>query len=76
MAAEPRSEPVIPDAIALTEGLRGAFGIFLAEADISHAVGETGVLRGTVEIFIERGRARHSKGSVSFEHRMELRGRG
>lgn len=74
MSREPRSEPTIPDAEGLAEGLRGAFGLFVGETDITHAVGETGVLRGTVEVFIEKGRAKHTKGAISFERRIELRG--
>lgn len=76
MSREPRSEPTIPDEQGLREGLMGAFGIYSNETDITHAVGETGVLRGYVEIFLERGRARHSKGSISFERRMDLQARG
>lgn len=75
MAPELRSEPSIPDADGLSAGLQSAFGLFVAETDIAHAVGETGVLRGTVEVFLERGRARTTKGCVSFERRMEMQAR-
>lgn len=73
MSHEPRSERIVPEADALSAGLLSAFGLFVAETDIAHAVGETGVLRGTVEIFLERGKGRHTKGSVSFERRLELK---
>jgi hypothetical protein len=69
----PRSEPLIPDANGLIEGLQSAFALFASEVDLGHAVGETGVLRGQVEIFLEKGRGKHYKGSVSFERRMESR---
>lgn len=68
-----RSRPEPPDANSLSEGLLGAFGLFLRETSIAHAVGETGVLRGSVEVFLDHGRAKHTKGSVSFERRMELK---
>lgn len=67
------SEKIVPDADALSTGLRDAFALFCAETSIDHAVGETGVLRGTVEVFLERGRALHTKGGVSFERRLDLK---
>jgi hypothetical protein len=73
---EPRSERPVPDEDALSAGLLSAFGLFVAETNIGHAVGESGVLRGTIEVFLERGQARHTKGGVSFERRMELGPRG
>lgn len=76
MSREPRSEREVPDEDSLSTGLLSAFGLFVAETDIAHAVGESGVLRGSIEIFLERGLARHTKGSVSFERRMELGPRG
>lgn len=76
MSQAPRSERETPDADALSAGLLSAFGLFVAETSIDHAAGETGVLRGTVEVLLERGVARHTKGSVSFERRMELGSRG
>jgi len=68
------SEPTIPDQVGLTDGLEKAFALFAQETDLSHAVGETGVLRGTVEIFLERGRGKTYKGSISFERRLERGG--
>jgi urocanate hydratase len=65
------SEPTIPDEVGLREGLEKAFALFAQETGLAHAVGETGVLRGTVEIFLEKGRGKHYKGSVSFERRLE-----
>lgn len=76
MSHEPRSERVVPDADALSAGLLSAFGLFVAETDIGHAAGESGILRGTVEVLLERGIARNTRGSVSFERRMELGPRG
>lgn len=67
------TEPV--DQSALKQGLLGSLSLVLDETDLRHAVGETGTLRASVEIFIERGHARWTKGSVSFEHRRELGGR-
>lgn len=76
MTRELRSERAVPDADMLSAGLLSAFGLLVAEADIGHAPGESGVVRGTVEIQLERGIVRGTRGSVSFEHRMELGLRG
>ena len=73
MSREPRSEQEAPDADALSAGLLSAFGLFVAETDIGHAAGETGILKGTIEVLLERGKARHTKGSISFERRIEMR---
>lgn len=73
MAHEPRSEPAIPSHDDLMAGLRHAFEVLCAKTDLSHAVGESGVLRGEVEIFLDRGRGKHYKGAVWFQARMEPR---
>lgn len=66
------SEQATPDATALREGLRGSLSIFLDESDLRMAVGETGICRVNLEVFLERGKARHAKGAVYFERRLDL----
>ena len=71
MSHTPRLEVDAPSADALMAGLRHAFEVLAAKTDLAHAVGETGVLRGEVEIFLERGRGKHYKGAVWFQQRLE-----
>lgn len=73
MTREPRAEPAVPTQDDLMAGLRQAFEVLCAKTDLGHAVGETGTLRGEVEIFLERGRGKHYKGTVYFQQRMETR---
>lgn len=65
-----------PTADELREGLRSAFDMYLAETDLTRAVGENGRLFGTVEIHLERGRARWTKGAIYFERRVDFGGTG
>jgi hypothetical protein len=74
MARDLGPEPTIPDEQGLREGLVRAVEMFVAETDLSHAVGESGKLRVEVELALDRGRGQHALGSVSFNHRFALRG--
>jgi hypothetical protein len=67
-----RTEP--PSADDLREGLRHALDLFLLETDLSHAVGENGRMTAHVEVHLERGVARWTKGAVAFERRIDMGG--
>ena len=55
-----------PDQAALQQGLREAIDMYLQEADLRYAPGETGVIRCEVEVQLDRGRVQRTKGSVYF----------
>lgn len=69
----PNYEP--PDGAALQQGLIDAVGLYVQDADLARAAGETGVIRCVVEIVLDKGRVRFTKGSVAFERRIEIGGR-
>lgn len=64
-----------PDGAALQQGLIDAVGLYVQDADLARAAGETGVIRCVVEIVLDKGRVRFTKGSVAFERRIEIGGR-
>lgn len=64
-----------PDGQALKAGLLGALSIYVDEADLTRAAGETGIVRCQVEVALDKGRVRWTKGSVAFERRIEIGGR-
>lgn len=74
MARAPRVEQVPPTRDQLAEGLLAAAGIYLREADLAGAVGESGNVFLKLEVALDRGRPRRAKGAAYFERRMELRG--
>lgn len=63
-----------PPEADLREGLRRAFDLYLMETDLTHAVGENGRLFASVEVHLERGFARWTKGAVYFERRIDVGG--
>lgn len=65
----------VPDGAALRDGLRGAISMYVDDADLSRAAGETGVIEVKVQIVLDHGRVRFTKGSVAFERRIEIGGR-
>ena len=74
MPRAPRAPATIPDEQGLKDGIVLALQMYVQEAGLRLAVGETGILRAGVEIFLDQGRAKHSKGSCYFERRMDLGG--
>ena len=64
-----------PDGAALKLGLQGAIALYVDEADLSRAAGETGIVRCHVEVALDHGRVRWTKGSVAFERRIEIGGK-
>lgn len=66
------SEPLTQS--ALKEGIAGALGIFLQDTDLTHAVGEDGMVEARVVLRVEKGRVLYAKGAVSFERRMNIGG--
>ena len=67
MAVEP------PDRQALTKGLMDASAMFINEADLTHAVGESGFVHVNLRLTLDKGRVRLLTGQVSFERRVEIR---
>lgn len=67
-----RPDTDLPDGVALREGLRGAVALFIEDADLARAVGETGLVTCHVTIALDHGRVRWTKGSVAFERRIEI----
>lgn len=63
-----------PDQTALRAGIRGVLSLYIDEADLIFAVGESGLLVVNVQIQLDRGRAQWSKGNVHFERRIDLGG--
>lgn len=70
----PKPPREVPDAAALREGLLAALGIYVEEADLSHAAGETGFIHLNVKVMIDSGRVRYTQGGVHFERRIEIAG--
>ena len=70
----PKSERVPPSRDQLQEGLLATTGIYVTEADLAHAVGESGTVHLRLELKLERGRVRRSRGSCYFERQMDFRG--
>ena len=66
------SEPV--DEQGLHAGLIGALGIYISETSLAHAVGETGLIKVSLECFLEKGRVQWTKGGVGFERRINMAG--
>lgn len=64
-----------PDGAALREGLRGAVSMYVDEADLTRAAGETGFIQCKVEIALDKGRVRFTRGSVAFERRIDIGGK-
>lgn len=73
MARAANQEP--PDEGALRKGLLGALGLYIEEADLSRAPGETGFINVTIQVALDHGRVRFTKGSVFFERRIDIGGR-
>lgn len=65
----------LPDGPALKAGLLGALSIYVDDADLARAAGETGIVRCRVEVALDKGRVRWTKGSVAFERKIEIGGR-
>lgn len=64
----------LPDHERLRSILREAFEVYLADSDISHAVGKNGRLIVDLEIHLDGGLPRWTKGAVSFERRIDVKG--
>ena len=65
---------MLPDHKRLKEILSEAFNVHLSEADLSHAVGKHGRLTVALEIHLDGGHPRWTKGAVGFERRIDLTG--
>lgn len=64
-----------PDGAALRDGLRGATSLYIDEADLGRAAGETGFIKLNVEVALDKGRVRFTRGSVAFERRIDIGGK-
>lgn len=64
-----------PDGAALQQGLLDATALYIQDADLRRAAGETGVVQLKVEVVLDKGRVRFTRGSVAFERRIEIGGR-
>jgi len=71
----PPSTQEPPDEAALRDGLRRVTDLYIGEADLSKAPGESGFIRVNVEVALDHGRVRFSRGFVAFERRIEIGGR-
>lgn len=58
----------------MLDGVRKTVDMYLAEADLRMAVGETGVVKLEVVLQLERGLVQWSKGGCYFERRISYRG--
>ena len=63
-----------PTQAALKEGISAVLGIALQDTDLTHAVGESGVLEARVSLRVEHGRVIWTKAAVAFERRMSIGG--
>jgi hypothetical protein len=63
-----------PDALALIEGVRSAISLYINEANLDRAVGETGKIRVTFELDLNRGRVERTKGAAWFERYITVGG--
>ena len=62
------------EASSLIEGIKAALLLYVSEADLNRAVGETGKIRVTLEVDLNRGRVQRSKGACYFERYVDLGG--
>lgn len=62
----------VPDEQALRQGLLGASGIYINETPLVHCVGETGIISVTLQMLLEAGKVRWTKGQVAFERKINL----
>lgn len=63
---------MLPDHKALKALLQEAFSVYLQTTDVSHAVGQHGRLTVALEIHLDGGRPRWTKGAVGFERRIDM----
>lgn len=63
-----------PDGTALVAGLRGVIDMYLKDADLRRAVGETGRVRVDLELYLRKGRVDRSQGAIWFERRIDFGG--
>lgn len=61
-----------PSREALCEGILGSAATIVRDTDLSHAVGESGLLTLTLTVSLDHGRAQWTKGSLAFERRINL----
>lgn len=66
---------MLPDHAKLKDLVREAFDIYLQTTDVSHAVGQHGRLTVALEIHLDGGHPRWTKGQIGFERRIDLGGR-
>ena len=66
---------MLPDHPTLKALLREAFDIYLQSTDVSHAVGQNGRLTVSLEIHLDGGHPRWTKGAVGFERRIDMGGK-
>ena len=64
----------LPDHATLKRLLEEAFGIYLQTTDLSHAVGQNGRLTVQLEVHLDGGHPRWTKGAVGFERRIDMGG--
>ena len=65
---------MLPDHARLKALLREAFDVYLSGTDVSHAVGQNGRLTVQLEIHLDGGHPRWTKGAVGFERRIDMQG--
>lgn len=65
---------MLPDHSKLKALMREAFEIYLQTTDVSHAVGQNGRLTAHLEIHLDGGHPRWTKGAVGFERRIDMGG--
>jgi hypothetical protein len=63
-----------PDALALIEGIRSAIALYIHEASLDRAVGETGKIHVTFELDLNRGHVTRTKGAAWFERYITVGG--
>jgi len=68
----PKPEVAPPDKEALRSGLLAALGLYLAEADLTYAAGESGVVFANLQVKLEKGKVIWTKGAVFFERRFDM----
>ena len=66
--------PETPDGQALIAGLRGVIDMYLNDADLRRAAGETGRIKVDLELYLRKGRVDRSQGGIWFERRIDFGG--
>lgn len=66
---------MLPDQSKLRELMREAFDLYLQSTDVTHAIGQNGRLTVSLEIHLDGGHPRWTKGAVGFERRIDIGGR-